>query len=436
MNLFHQILRITGRIALVVGVFLSLFAALEVVRLFVFLYRIRPYMGWTYAVLVIALVVWAVLYIGGYLRRYPRPLKAPPRPDFGTPEHAELKVYATYLLTYQKRLLRNKRLPPELRDPLRDEIDTMEGLLGHHPLNEDLIRIIEKSEQHLLPPIHQSLKDQSEREIRHSVRDVMLGVTLSPYHSIDLLIVLYRNFSMIFRIISVYETTPSPRAQLRILRDVLRVMATVNFLYIGRNLVENLFAFVPWVGRVADDIGQGLGAGLFTSACGHAVIDRCASYDEWEKTAAVESLASQSKGFLRDVKHIFTKDVLPDIRNRIISEVPEGRTQEPGFWENLQKGVNNAFDATTKALGAMIPFASVAPATGPDIEAAEARPDPRYESSRPQSRPSPAHRHAQSFSAADAPHSRRRRKRHRRGVARVLHTFGQRVKYTLGLGRD
>ena len=68
-----------------------------------------------------------------------------------------------------------------------------------------------------------------------------------------------------------------------ILRDVLRVLITVNFLYIGRNLVENLFANVPLLGRVVDDMGQGLGAGLFTSAAGHAAIERCAAFRGWDK---------------------------------------------------------------------------------------------------------------------------------------------------------
>jgi uncharacterized membrane protein YcjF (UPF0283 family) len=423
MNLFTPIWKLITRVTLVIGVFLSFLVLLELLRFFVFLYRLEPVLAWTFTGFVGVGVLVAALYVGGQLRKYPAPLKPPHLPPPGEATHQELKRYANYLITYQKRLAQNPNVPAPLRDVLLDEIETQQGLIGHHPLNEDLTQIIDKSTTQLLPPIHQALKEQSEKEIRRSVRDVMLGVTLSPYHSADLLIVLYRNFAMIFRVMAVYETRPSPRAQLRILRDVLRVVATVNFLYVGRNLIENLFAFVPWVGRVADDIGQGLGAGLFTSACGHAVIDRCSSYREWQKAAAVESLASQSRSFIRDVKNIFTKDVLPDIKNRIMSEAPAGQINEPGFWDNLQKGVNNAFDATLKTLGSILPT--------PDQFEDEPVPAPAGGAPRPRTHTPPdrPYPHAPDYTSS-------RRIKRRRGVSRVLHTFGQRVKYTLGLGRE
>lgn len=401
------------RAVVVVGALLSFLVLVELLRVYILLYRISPILGWGYAGLIILLLVAGAIYIWKGIGRYPRALRPPHLPPLTDATHQELKRYVNYLIAYLQRLTHNRHLTDEEAAHLLEEIDTVSGLLNHHPLNEDLVRFIQKADTEILPPVQSSLRKRAEKEIRHSVRDVMLGVTLSPYHSIDLLIVLYRNFSMIFRVMAIYETRPSPRAQLSILRDVLRVIATVNFLYVGRNLIENLFAFIPWVGRVADDIGQGLGAGLFTSAAGHAVIDRCATYHEWEKEVAVESLAAQTRDFLRDVKNIFTKDVLPDIRNRIISEAPAERAREPGFWENLQTGVNKAFDATIKAAGSIVP--DVHQPTRPEPAAAPTRrrtdaPLPDNESSVHGSR----------------------RKRRRRGASRVLYTFGQRIKYTFG----
>ena len=349
----------------VVGGLLTFLVLVELLRVFVFFHEVSPVLAWSYTGLLAAGLLAAGLYLFRQFHRYPRPLRPPPRPVPGEATHLERKRYAAYLLRYQQRLVRNPHVPVELARELEQEIENLSGLLAHHPLNEDLDLIIEKSERDLLPPVLDKLKRRAEREIRLSVRDVMLGVMLSPYHSIDLLIVLYRNFAMIFRIMAVYETSPVPRAQWRIVRDVVRVIATVNFLYVGRNLIENLFAFVPWVGRMADDIGQGLGAGLFTSACGHAVIDRCASYDAWEKTAATESLASQSKDFLRDVRQIFTRDVLPDIKNRILCEAPAERAGQPGFWDQLQAGINRAFDATLKTVGAVVPVVRTEPPLTP-----------------------------------------------------------------------
>lgn len=421
--IFSHVWKLIARITLVIGVLLTLFVTVELFRAFVTFYRLRPYLGWTFLAVLAVILLVAFLYIWRQLHRYPKPLIPPALPPFNVATHAELKRYTRYLMRYLERLAANRRLDEATVAMLNDELETITSLMGHHPLNEDFIRFITKADQEIIPPVLALLKQDAEKEIRRSVRDVMLGVTLSPYHSIDLLIVLYRNGAMVFRVMDIFETTPSPRAQFRILRDVLRVVATVNFLYVGRNLIENLFAFVPWVGRVADDIGQGLGAGLFTSAAGHAAIDRCASYHEWEKAAAVESLTAQSREFIRDVKNIFTKDVLPDIKNRIMKEVPPDQTAQPGFWDNLQSGVNKAFDTTLRTMGDLIPFkaAPVDPSAPP-----------------PTRRPTVASPARPTYEAYDPPpprEERRRRVKRRHGVSRVLHTFGQRVKYTFGLGR-
>lgn len=435
-TMWASIWKLVTRITIIVGALLALFAVGEVVRLFLLLYRIAPLGGYLFLALLGVGAVLATISLVRQITKYPRPLIPPPLPSLEVASHKEMKRYAQYLITYQTRLSDNAFLSEPVRDQLREEVESMSGLLNHHPLNEDLVHIIRKSDAETLPVAHTELNNRAEREIRRSVRDVMLGVTLSPYHSIDILIVLYRNFSMIFRIMRIYATSPAPRAQWRIVRDVIRVIATVNFLYVGRNLIENLFAFVPFVGRVADDIGQGLGAGLFTSACGHAVIDRCASYHGWEKEAAVESLAAQSKDFIRDVKNIFTKDVLPDIKNRIISEAPQEKTAEPGFWDNLQKGINSAFDATIKTVG------TIMPAPMWRAEDTNDYPDDTNEMAGASLTPRPAPSRPDPGTTADLDtdhrrhgHSGNRRSRPRKGVARVLHTFGQRVKYTLGIGQ-
>ncbi len=423
---FASAWKFISRLLLLAGAMLTFLVVIELFRIFIMFYRINPVLGWAYVGVLSLFLITISVYIWRGMGRYPRALRPPPLPPLTEATHKELKRYAHYLITYLKRVADNRNLSEKDAARLYEEIESMTGLLQHHPLNEDLIRIIQKTDHEILPPILKRLKDQAEKEIRRSVRDVMLGVTLSPYHSMDILIVIYRNFAMIFRVMAIYETRPSPRAQWRILRDVIRVVATVNFLYIGRNLIENLFSFVPWVGRVADDIGQGLGAGLFTSAAGHAAIERCATYHAWDKDLAVESLTAQTRDFLRDVKNIFTKDVLPDIKNRIVSEAPQDKVNEPGFWDNLQNGVNKAFDATIKAAGSMIPRIQTPP-------------EPRPAGTAPRSRA--AYSHADTTPEYDDdryPRERRRRRsgRSHRGVSRVLRTFGQRIKYTFGLGRQ
>ena len=347
--MWHNMWLWIRRLFLWIGALLTFLVVFELLRLFLAFHQFYPPLAWGYAGLLALLVGGGAIYLGRQFSRYPRPLRAPPRPRLeSVTSHPELKRYARYLNTYVGRLRRNPHLQPADYEALEVAQGKYKEIRAHHPLNDDWIRFIEQVEQELIPPLHAQLRGQAEKEIRASVRDVMLGVTLSPYHHIDLLIVLYRNFAMIFRIMAIYVTTPAPAAQWRIIRDVMRVVATVNFLYVGRNLIENLFSFIPWVGPMADDIGQGIGAGLFTSACGHAVIERCATVQPWEKSAAVASLSAQSREFLRDVKNIFTRDVLPDIKRRIFTEAPPEKTRDPGFWANVQQGINSAFDATLR----------------------------------------------------------------------------------------
>jgi len=416
--------KIASRVLLITGVLFTFFVAMELLRVFVLLYRLDPVYAYAYVSVLGASVLSGLIYLWRVWARTPRALKPPPRPDLPTAHYKELRRYCDYLIAYQQRLARNKRLPESSLTRLHDHLDSMFSTLSHHPINNDLRHMITHSETAIIPQTQKHLRDLAEKEIRNSVRDVMLGVTLSPYHSVDLLIVMYRNAAMVTRILHIFETRPPPRMQARVLRDVMRVVATVNFLYIGRNVIENLFAFLPWVGRVADDIGQGLGAGLFTSAAGHAAIDRCAAYQVWDKDTAVDSLAAQTRDFIRDVKNIFTKDVLPDIKNRILSEAPSEQAKDPGFWDNFQRGINTAFDQSIRAVGGLIPKpVFVSPFPPEDID------DEEVEDIRPG-------RHAPAEPPPSPSESRKRHTtRNRRGVRRVWHTFGQRIRYTFGFGK-
>ncbi len=417
--MMNRLWKLACRILLVAGGLITFFALIELLRAFFFFYRVHPAWGWAFAGVVSLLLLTALVYVWRSWIRLPRALAPPPLPPLGEASHKEMKRFCQYLIEYLDRLSQNPNLTDEARHVALDHIVHIEDVLRHHPLNEDLVMTIQKTEDDILPVILGSLDEQAEREIRRSVRDVMLGVTLSPYHSMDLLIVLYRNSAMILRIAHLHGSRPSSADQWHVLRDVLRVIATVNFLYIGRNLIENLFAFVPIVGRVADDIGQGIGAGLFTSAAGHAAIERCSAYRGWNKQAAAESLASQTRDFLKDVKNIFTKDVLPDIRNRILTEAPPEQVRQPGFWDSVQSGIGKAFDSTSNALNTIL----LKPATA-GVQTI-LNPVPRRVEREPLNY---EHRHTGN-------HGRHRRKNSSRGIGRVLRTFGQRLRYTFRIGR-
>ncbi len=422
--MFARAWKLFGRILLIIGLLLTFIVFIELLRIFIFLHRFSSILAWTYVAVLSGSLLAGLLYTVRGMMRYPRSLKPPPPPEIDEATHYEMRGYVRYLMRYLQRLAGNPGITEEQRKLARRHVDEIRGTLKAHPLNDDLVRMIQQTEGDVIAPILNTLDAEAEREVRRSVRDVMIGVTLSPYHSMDLLIVLYRNTAMVRRIVGIYSSRPAPREQFRTLRDVMRVVATVNFLYIGRNLLENLFAFVPVIGRITDDIGQGLGAGLFTSAAGHAAMHRCAAFRGWNKQEAAESLGANMKVFVKDVKNIFTKDVLPDIKGRIMAEAPAEKAQQPGFWEQVNRGIGTALDSTMKATGDWIVKPAVAGAQGMMFGVQRDAPPPAESPSTGSPRP-PDH--------ASGSRHRRRRRRHRKrngGMFRIFRTFGQRLKYT------
>lgn len=417
--MFKEAWKVFCRFCFLAGLLLSFAAVVELFRVFIFFYRIDPLWGWVFAAVTAAFFLGLVVYAKLLLSNYPRVLRPPYLPLLKEAGYKDLCRYSEYLMAYLARLAENAQLESDQVQAARSQIEAIGEALRAHPLKDDLRRTITETEEDVMAPLLLHLNDLSNKEVRRSVRDVMLGVTLSPYHSVDMVIVLYRNAAMVGRIAGIYASRPHSREQMLILRDVARVVVTVNFLYIGRNLLENLFANVPVIGRVVDDIGQGLGAGLFTSAAGHAAIDRCAAFRGWSKDEAADSLASQTKAFLKDVRDIFTRDVLPDLRGRIRSELPGEKIEEPAFWERLTNGVSTAVDATAGVVGHLVIKPAVAGTRG------------MMRAGGAVTRTKPA-------DATMSPRGHRRRRRRRKSVKPLglFGTLGQRIRYAFRGPRD
>lgn len=318
---------------------------IEFFRIFVFFYRLNPIFAFAYVGALGVLVILCLVYIVRSLRSIPRILEVPD--DADDLSHAgdrACRAYAAYLAAYILRLRNNPRVSAELKKHTSALRHQFEDISRKRLPAAELRPWFERMETEVVQPMLANLREKGEKEIRASVRDVMLGVMLSPYHSLDIIIVLYRNITMILRVTRIYASRPYPREQWKILMDVMRVLATVNFLNMGRKLFDGLFANLPFVGRAADDIGQGLGAGLFTSSAGHAAMLRCEAYRGWEKQEAAMTLASRTGRFFSDVKDMFIKDVVPEVKGRLFASVPDEKTEDPGFWDRLTEGITQSVD--------------------------------------------------------------------------------------------
>jgi hypothetical protein len=220
-----------------------------------------------------------------------------------------LRKYVRYLSRYLERLGRNPNLSDLQCQRAQTESETLQKILSENRSQEELLALIQQTEETVICPLLEVIDEKAAKHVRDSMRDVMVFVTLSPYNSIDLAVVLYRNIQMVLDLVKMYNSRPAWREQIAIFYDILTIIATVNYIYLGRNLIESLGSKIPGIGRFLDDIAQGIGAGFLTTITGHAAMQRCRAFAGWNPTQARESILSHLGDFYADVRDVFFKDV-------------------------------------------------------------------------------------------------------------------------------
>jgi len=308
--------RIIRAVVTAVGVFLAFFAFIEVVRAYQTLRGLHPAAGYLFLLVVLSALGWLGWYLWVNLAAVPRALRPPAIPDCKLATPRQLKKYLRYLQRFLERLTVNTAVSDEKHLHIQTALNQIEQTLAANPTPEAMRAVIEVVEDRAIRPTLTEIDALAARQVRDSMRDIMVGVTLSPYKSADLFIVIYRNIVMTVRIIRIYNARPALAEQGRILLDILNVIATVNYINMGKNLIEGLGSRVPGIGRFIDDIAQGIGAGFMTTIAGHAAMDRCRAFKGWNAAEAKRHLLGHVGDFYNDVKDIFFKDVWQGVRHR------------------------------------------------------------------------------------------------------------------------
>ncbi|MBN2211549.1 MAG: DUF697 domain-containing protein [Sedimentisphaerales bacterium] len=325
------------RLVVAVGVLLSFFAVMELLRAYQTLHNVHPWLGIGFAIVVIVGLLGLLFWLVKDIYRYPKVLVAPPA--------SRPKRYARYLAKYLDRLALNEVLSEE---------DLQRAAQAASKLPEDMRaaqnqaamqEVIQTVEHETIEPLLKVLDERADKTIRAAVRDIMIAVTLSPYHSVDLMVVIYRNLGMVGKLVGVYRSRPRLKESLAIVYDTLRVVATVNFVNLGSRLIENvstsLPGMIPGIGRIVDDCAEGLAAGLLTSLTGHAAQDRCRAFRGWNVAHARTHIGTHMKTFSTDVGKMFFKDVVPLIK------IPGGIALEK--WRQMIESVRKGFNDTIAA---------------------------------------------------------------------------------------
>lgn len=326
-----------------IGGLLSFFVLIELLRAYQTLNAFHPIAGYIFIFVLAAITISVLWYYLSSLATKP-PVLIPPK--ITDPEKAtkhQLGRYAKYLVKYLDHLSENQALSNDEAQRAFDAIDTLNEAIEKWGNSEQLLKVVLETEENTIKPLLEKIDGRAKRQIRSSMRDVMVGVTLSPYKAADLLIVLYRNLVMVSRIIHVYNARPRLRQQLQIFADIVSVIATVNYINMGKNLIEGLGSHVPGIGRFIDDIAQGMGAGFMTTVVGHAAMDRCRSFRGWNERKAKDSLKRRASRFYGDVKDIFWVDIWPGVTNRAGIASSE-----------LKDKIASALDETGNAVGSFV----------------------------------------------------------------------------------
>jgi hypothetical protein len=299
----------------IIAIFVLLFFIAEVIRTYQTFYSLHPVAGFLFAALLIGSLGWLLgRYILTSLMRHPV-LIPPEFENQSDVTNRQLHAYIKYLIKYINRLGNNDILSDEDRTNSAAVAADLKNHLNSEDKADKLL-VIAKAENEIKSLLC-SLDENAEKEVRKCTRDVMVGVMLSPYKAADLLIVLYRNLVMITKITRIYNTRPRVREQLKIMYDTICIVATVNYINMGKNLIEGFGAKVPFIGKHLDDIAQGIGAGFMTSVAGHAAMERCRAFKGWNEQQAKDNIREHLKQFFVDVKNTFIDDVLDMVIKRV-----------------------------------------------------------------------------------------------------------------------
>ncbi|MBE7559464.1 DUF697 domain-containing protein [bacterium] len=353
-----------ARFALVAaGVALSFFALLEVLRAYQTLSAVHVWLGRAFLLLLLGVVAGSVAYFLLLLRSKPRILSPPRIKNRDDAGERELRKYCRYLVRYLERLQENPMLARDERARAYREREDLLRTLAAAPSHNALAVAIRRAEREAMDPLIAILDQHAERELRASVRDVMLGVTLLPYRSADLFIVVFRNAGMIARLTRIYHGRPLLGDLLLIFWDTLKVVATVNFLNLSGKLLESFGSSVPFFGRMADAAAQGLGAGYFTSIAGHGAMGRCRAYAGWDAETARATTRRNLARFMKEVSQIFTTDVLHSLSG---SQLTDWSVEKLGAFRNI---VIQVCDQLVGSGGPLSVEDAAAPAQLPDRRA-------------------------------------------------------------------
>lgn len=330
-------LGLARRLLWAAGLLLALIAMGELLRLHGALADLHPWLGHAFWLLLAAGALRAGWGFARFLRT--RPLRLPDLPrleDLAGGSDAERLAYRRAIERHLERLATS----PVLGDGEVRVIGETVAALRRESAAPDAARL-ERLERETVAPLLARLDAEAEAEIRRGTVEVIAAVALSPWRSFDALLVLARSLRMALSISALYGSRPTLGEQWTIFKDILSAVAAVGLIGAGQKLVESLAARLPLVGRVIDDLLQGVGAGFYVNLAGWAARERCRSLHRWEPERARLQLASRIRRFAGDLRRSLTRDFAPAVWDSLSRRWRSDPQADPA--QDLRSALDGAF---------------------------------------------------------------------------------------------
>jgi hypothetical protein len=364
------LVRALRRFALLSAGLILFFVAVELLRAYHLFSELNLWLGRSFGILVLTVVL--ILLIRLMLWRQDRQTLSPPRkPADLKPRHDDLTAGTVYLIHRLKRLSLSQSLPPDVIKKLRQKAYDLEGLLGSHPLLDDLIRANSRAEIDTLEPAFALLDQQALLLGKEKIRCVIEDAVEPPFPIVTPLAVLYHQITLVTAITDLYLHRPSLREYLRVLLDVQHTIRGGDFFRIGQRLFEGVYVNSAPLGRAVDDLGQGITCTWLTWSVAKASIHRCRVTTPWSIKSAVQWMDRQTAESLGVVRDVLISDVLPLLKMRIRHNAGPGIADADGFTEQLTQNLARAVDTVVKGLHIQDPSraAQLSRRTQPGLEA-------------------------------------------------------------------
>jgi hypothetical protein len=347
--IINEFWRTAGFVGRIAGALVIFVLSAEFARVAIVLYRLKPAFALVYAIVLALVAGWLLLKFIAWRGRA-RVLFPPPLPPSDRASHDDLSAYCRFLVARLKRFGALPHLDPDQRKSLRQGAYDIEGVLGAHPLRDDLVRTIAKTHQEVLGPMFAVL-DERASECAHCKMTAMVeDVAEPPFPVINPIVVLYHHITLVSCIVDTYVDRPTLAEYRIVIGDVWNVVSGGDFFRIGQRLFEGVYASSPPMGSAIEDLGQALSSIWLTEVVAQAAIRRCRALRPWDLDEAMAELDQQTVAMLQAARDVALRDALPMLKPRIRHTAGPGVADAAGFSEQVVQGIAKSVDSVLHGL--------------------------------------------------------------------------------------